>query len=302
MSVRRRAFGAAADLPLAHDLIRALPLATRHVIDFPWRLTAPGIADGRDAVCWQDADGRVVGLAAWQQVWAALDFYILPGPDAATVEREMFAWAGGRFRERDAERGHPLPYSVEFRDDDQERRELTAAHGFARDRQACYVHFQRHLDTQPPPAVVPPGFVIRPLAGAAEAAAYAEVHRAAFGGEAMTGRWRERTMAAPLYQRDLDLVAVAPDGTLAGFCVGWHEPARDVAQFEPVGVHPRYQRRGLSRALLTEMLRRFKRRGARVAIVETEFERTAARAAYRAVGFEQAHTIWRQEAGAADVT
>jgi ribosomal protein S18 acetylase RimI-like enzyme len=302
VSIQRRAFSGAADLPLVADLIRAMPMASRHVVDFPWRLTAPDVASGRDAVCWQDADGRIVGLAAWQQVWDTLDFYIRPGPDAAAVERAVFAWAGGRFRERDAERGHPLPYSVEFRADDQGRQALTAAHGFVNGRQAANIHFERRLETLPPPVAAPSGFVIRPLAGVAEAAAYAEVHGAAFGGKAMTGQWRERILAAPLYQPDLDIVAVATDGTLAGFCVGWHEPARGVAQFEPVGVHPRYQRQGLGRALLTDMLQRFKRRGASVAIVETEFERTAARAAYRAVGFEQAHTIWRQEAWAAEVS
>jgi hypothetical protein len=36
----------------------------------------------------------VVGLAAWQQAWATLDFYVRPGPDAVTVERDIFAWAG----------------------------------------------------------------------------------------------------------------------------------------------------------------------------------------------------------------
>lgn len=302
MSIRRRAFGGAADLPLVLDLIRAMPTACRHTVDFPWRLTAPVIAAGRDAVYWQDAGGQVVGLAAWQQNWATLDFYVRPGPDAVTVERDVFAWAGERFRECDAERGHPLSYSMEFRDDDQDRRALAAAHGFVHNVRESNVHFQRQLDTLPALPPIPCGFVIRPLAGIAEAAAYAQAHCAAFNGKAMTAQWRESTIGTPLYQPDLDLVAVAPDGTLAGFCVGWHEPARGVAQFEPVGVHPSYQRLGLSRALLTQMLHRFKAHGASVAVVETEFHRSAARAAYDAVGFRQTHTIWRQEAWAIDVT
>jgi ribosomal protein S18 acetylase RimI-like enzyme len=302
VSIWRRAFGGVADLPLVLELIRAMPTACRHTVDFPWRLTAPAIAAGRDAVYWQDAGGQVVGLAAWQQNWATLDFYIRPGPDAVPVERDVFAWAGERFRERDAERGYRLPYSMEFRDDDQDRRALAAAHGFVHNVHASYVHFQRQLGTLPALPPIPGGFVIRPLAGAAEAAAYAQAHRAAFDGKAMTAQWRERTIGTPLYQPDLDLVAVAPDGTVAGFCVGWHEPTRGVAQFEPVGVHPRYQRRGLSRALLTQMLHRFKARGASVAVVETDLDRTAARAAYAAVGFKQTHTIWRQEAWAIDVT
>ena len=186
---------------------------------------------------------------------------------------------------------------MEFRDDDQDRQALAAAHGFVRNVHASHVHLQRQLDALPPLPAAPDGFAIRPLADAAEAAAYAGAHRAAFGSAAMTAQWRERTIGTPLYQPDLDLVAAAPDGTLAGFCVGWHEPARGVAQLEPVGVHPRYQRRGLSRALLTEMLR-----GVSVAIAETELDQTAARAAYDAVGFKQTHTIWRQEAWATDVS
>ena len=50
------------------------------------------------------------------------------------------------------------------------------------------------------------------------------------------------------------------------------------------------------------MLRRFQGRGARVAVVETELDLTVAQAAYGAAGFSQTHTIWRQEAWAADVT
>ena len=49
MSVQRRAFGDVADLTPVLDLIRAMPTASRHVLDFGWRLTVPAIAAGRDA-------------------------------------------------------------------------------------------------------------------------------------------------------------------------------------------------------------------------------------------------------------
>jgi hypothetical protein len=39
-----------------------------------------------------------------------------------------------------------------------------------------------------------------------------------------------------------------------------------------------------------------------VAVVETELDPTAARAAYEAAGSGQTHTIWRQEAWANEVT
>lgn len=107
MAIGRRPFRGLDDLPRVLDLIRAMPDSCRHVVDFPWRLTSPAIAGGRDAVYWENEAEQVVGFAAWQYYWATLDFYILTGPDARVVERDLFAWAAGRFRERDAERGRP---------------------------------------------------------------------------------------------------------------------------------------------------------------------------------------------------
>lgn len=107
----------------------------------------------------------------------------------------------------------------------------------------------------------------------------------------MTPEWRARTLLMPQYRRELDLVVVAPDKSLAGFCVGWLAPGRSVAQIEPLGVHPRFHKLGLSRVLLLEILHRFKEHGANQAFVETNVERTPARRAYESAGFKQIHTI-----------
>lgn len=280
------------------DLVRAMPLSCPHVVDLPWRLSSPAINDGRDAAYWENADGRVVGFAAWQQYWAALDFFILPGlSDVArqAVEGDLFAWADGRFRERDEERGRPLPYGVEFRDDDHERRRLVEAHGFLLGEEDSYVLLHHPLVALASVPALPDGFTLRPLMGEQEAAAYAELHRAAFESTSMTPEWRARTLRMPQYRPELDLVVRAPDGALAGFCVGWYEPSRHVAQVEPIGVHPRFQQLGLGRVLLLEMLHRFKAHGASSAIIQTNLDRTPARRAYESAGFEQAHTIRHKE-------
>jgi hypothetical protein len=49
-------------------------------------------------------------------------------------------------------------------------------------------------------------------------------------------------MRTPGYERDLDLVAAAPDGRFGAYCVCWMDPANGVGEFEPVGAP------GLSRA------------------------------------------------------
>lgn len=290
MTITRHPFRGETDVPRILDLVRGMPFACRHVIDLPWRLSSPAINEGHDAVFWEDASGQVVGFAAWQYYWAALDIFILPGSTQADVEADLFAWADGRFCERDEERGRPLPYWVEFRNDDHERRQLAEAHGFLLDEDR-YVFLQRSLADLPLVPTLPAGFVLRSLAGEQEVAAYAELHRAAFESDSMTPEWRARTLRMPQYRPELDIVIEAPGGSLAGFCVGWYEPTRRIAQIEPVGVHPRFHKLGFSRALLLEMLRRFKVQGATSALVETNFERTPARRAYESVGFQQTHTV-----------
>ncbi len=135
---------------------------------------------------------------------------------------------------------------------------------------------------------LPEDFVIRPLAGESEVAAYVALHRATFESRSMTDEWRTRTLRWPEYVPDVDLVVVAPDGRLAGFCIGWlnHNIAGEtVGQIEPLGVHADFRHLGLGRAVLSECLRRLYRCGARHILVETDNYRGAALDLYESVGF-----------------
>lgn len=281
-----RAVAGAADLDAISDLIQACPPQARHRLDYPWRLSSPAFETGRDIQLWY-ADGRAVGFAAWYRWWATLDFYVRPGAWQRTVEEAVFAWAPGRFRELDEERGQPLPYWAEAREDDSDRLALLTRHGYSLDDDYGYSTLVRDLSTSVEDVPPPAGFVIRPLAGEAEVAAYVALHRRAFESDSMTHQWRQRTLTMPLHEPDLDLVAVAPDGRLAGFCVGWLNKADGEAQIEPLGIDPDYQRLGLARALLAESLSRFREHGAKRALVETETTRSPALRTYTTAGFEE---------------
>jgi predicted acetyltransferase len=69
------------------------------------------------------------------------------------------------------------------------------------------------------------------------------------------------------YSRDLDLVAIAPDGAIAAFCTIWIDDVTRSAYFEPVATVPAHRRRGLGKAVLTEGLQRIQRLGATTAFV-----------------------------------
>ena len=61
---------------------------------------------------------------------------------------------------------------------------------------------------------------------------------------------------AAVYRRELDLVVEAPDGTLAGTCTAWLDPATGWAELEPLGIVPAHRRRGLAQILALDVCRR----------------------------------------------
>lgn len=95
----------------------------------------------------------------------------------------------------------------------------------------------------------------------------------------------------PQYINDLDLVAVAPDGQLAAFCIGWLNTARTVAQIEPCGVHPKFERLGLGRAIVHACLGQMQAHGAATAVVHCETDNSPTFALYTGAGFCSAFTF-----------
>ena len=294
MTLRMRRFDGDSDLQLVVDLIDASASNSRHRVDYPWRLSSSSAWSGQDAMLWHGVDDLLLGFAVWQQPWAVLDFYVRQTTDQHEIEDAIFAWAASRFRQLDAERGKPLPYWAEAREDDPARLALLARQGFVLDDDYAYVLLSRSLAdgrVHPPP---PSGFFLRPIKGLDEVDAYVALHRRAFGSISMTTEWRARTLAMPHYSPELDLVAVTPDGRLAGFCVCWPNFDQRVGQIEPLGVDPDFQGFGLGWALLDEICRRLDQIGMIDALVETETTRTPARQFYESNGFRAKYVSLRK--------
>jgi GNAT superfamily N-acetyltransferase len=93
--------------------------------------------------------------------------------------------------------------------------------------------------------------------------------------------WYRHVQSAPLYRRDLDIVAVAADGSIAAFCTAWFDDVSRTAYLEPVATVPAHRRRGLARAVIVEALHRLRSMGCLVAFVGGYSE--AANALYGAI-------------------
>ena len=147
----------------------------------------------------------------------------------------------------------------------------------------------RRLTEPIPEPAVATGFQIRAMADISEAPKRAAAHREVWqpwtDGNISDEQYTN-FMQLPAYQRDLDVVAVAADGAIAAFAVGWIDPVNRIGEVGEVGTVTAYRRQGLMRAALFEVLRRMQARGMERACVSTGASNIPAIRLYESVGFE----------------
>lgn len=147
--------------------------------------------------------------------------------------------------------------------------------------------YRRDLLGELPVPDLPEGWHLRPVRGEDEANARRAASHAAFQSTMPAAMHLQRYlmfMRSPAYVPERDLVAIAPDGAIASFMVWWSDDS-GVAQIEPFGTQPEYQRRGIGRALIHHGLHEMKASGMHTCRVMTD-EPGPATAFYESVGFE----------------
>jgi ribosomal protein S18 acetylase RimI-like enzyme len=102
----------------------------------------------------------------------------------------------------------------------------------------------------------------------------------------------QAVMHAPTYRPELDLVVTTPEGELAAFALAWFDPSNKIGMFDPVGCHVGHQRRGLTRAVMLDGLRKLKMLGGRTAILCSSGTDAGATGFYQAVGFKQLDRLY----------
>jgi ribosomal protein S18 acetylase RimI-like enzyme len=279
------------------DLVRMQSLAERVWLDrgelaawtpgdLAWWFHGPSFLKHDTMELWEE-EGRLV---AWGWVTEPADLDVMIDPSVANISPLLDAvleWLGEEAARR-AKPGEPAPVpAVWAMDFDPVVRELEAR-GY-RPGEKGFVHTIRSLEDPFADWEVPSGYRIRPFAGDGEIDQRVDVHRAAFAPSRMTVEVYRKLVDSRSYREmAIDMVAEAPDGSLAAFCICWNHPRLGVAELEPVGTHPDHQRRGLARLVCAEALREAARRGATTGLVDHTIGAEAATNLYEhSMGFKE---------------
>lgn len=212
------------------------------------RLWSPTSSWHPGGLAWSHATSIGLVTEVWDDAWAEiagdglLRAHVAPGFDAARVVDWYEANADG-----------PLGAEVP----DGHSALIVALHdrGYIEDPDAHFTLDMLRSVDDAPDVILPEGFSVRSIE-ADEMPARVEVHRAAWEPSKLTEEKYERVMREPLYRLDLDIVAVAPDGTFAACCIAWLDDEIGTAEIEPVGTDPRFRRLGLASAVCAEAIHR----------------------------------------------
>ncbi|WP_379068439.1 GNAT family N-acetyltransferase [Mesorhizobium sp. UC22_110] len=168
---------------------------------------------------------------------------------------------------------------------------IVPGHGYVFDTEAgaddgSWVQFNRRELTDLPEPVLPAGFRFLTAEDVSRVDAV-KAHRDAWQSSSLSEAAFARVQGTWPYRADLHVLVEAPDGTLAATAIIWLDAATQTAEFEPVGTHGDFRRRGLGTALQLHGMHRAKAVGAGHMLVAClgAPAHVAARNMYYGVGF-----------------
>jgi GNAT superfamily N-acetyltransferase len=261
-------------------------------LDYWWWFGNPFLEHLRledQVVLWESAEGRLVAAVNPEGPGEA-HLQVHPAHRTAALDEAMVEAAEERIAV--ARDGGPRALRVWVDAADDLRRDVLSRRGYRRDDrpgQAEWQHRRSLDDPLPERPALADGYVVRALGDGLELLERCYASGLGFHDDDIhTARdnrdhpeWYRGIQRAPLYRRDLDLVAIAPDGSIGAFTTIWFDDVTRTAVFEPVATVPAHRRRSLARAVIVEGLHRLRAMGCLVAFVGGYSE--AANALYTSV-------------------
>jgi mycothiol synthase len=312
-----RPYASVEDLPAICELINTCN-AVDELGDEPYAdldgmrqwLDSPGTDPARDIRLWWDTEGRLAGFARVRiadpdeepVVDANLYMRVHPDSRSAGLEPTIVEWATARARQTSQERRQPAylqaglhlttPAYIAY------RQGMLEALGF---RPVRYQYkMARPLDQPLPEPVFPVGYSLRRVDRAADRQPWVDAFNGSFidhwNFHPMSLEQYDHSVSGPDYAPDGDLIAVAPDGSIAAFCrceIRAEDNAatqRNEGWIDVLGTRRGHRQIGLGRAILLAGMGWLKSQGIATAVLGVDAENpTGALRLYQSVGFEPAN-------------
>ena len=215
-----------------------------------------------DVFLWETEDGELGAVLNSEGAGHSF-LQVDPRFRTAALEEEMVSTAEQYLVGVGSSSGRPF-LCVSCQDCDAPRVELLTRRGYVRRADFQQVERKRDLSLAIPVTPLPEGYRIRAMRADDEDrakrswASWRSFHPDEPDEKYEGPAWLDSAQKAPLYRRDLDLVAEAPSGEIASFATVWFDDVTRATYYEPVGTAPEHQRRGLAKAVIAEGMRRAK--------------------------------------------
>ena len=277
-----------ADSDMMRQLMATLPDGPT-VLDFEEVIQLASVRE--NTRLWFDAD--TLAAFAYVDDYNNLCFEISPTYSSPELEAQVVDWGVECMHRRNQQAEEPANLDASCRASDHALVRMFTENGFELLPERS-LRYSRSLQEPIPPCPLPEGFRLRTATGIDEVEALVALHRAAFDSDHMTVEYRLAMMNAPQYAPDMDWLIVAPDGTLAAFCIGGlEEDDPSEGYLDPVGVHPAYHGKGLGSAIMTAGLIELQKRGLRQVNLGTSSQNQAMQALARKMGFQLvSESLW----------
>lgn len=184
--------------------------------------------------------------------------HIHPSFRTPALENEEFACAEQQFAEN-TEAGKMV--IVPVFSDDTLRQDILSARGFTR-QPGWNHHYWRDLPAPLPDTPTPAGYQIRSMGNKKEHPSRSWCSWRAFHSDEPDTNydgdysWYRNIQSAPLYRRDLDIVAATGTGEIAAFCTIYYDDYTRSAVTVLVGVAAEHWQRGLGKSVMLEGMKR----------------------------------------------
>ena len=191
---------------------------------------------------WRDDSGGLVGYAIAEGSGSDICIQLLPEPpELAEVMMTWVVevWAQSR------EKVEMVAYAS-----DSSRHKLLSAFGFEPDVEVGRLR-QYDLNQTRQDSVIDSRYKIETLAQNRSHAKVVEAVNNAFARPSKLNEdWLRSKMSAPSMSEEGEFSIIAPDGEHASFCFAWIDRANNVAELDPIGTQPQFQKQGLAKALI----------------------------------------------------